>query len=331
MKRQIRAVILAAGKSKRMKSRLSKVLHKILGKEIINFQVDSMVDSGIAENDIIIVCGENLQAVQRVVNRDVRYCIQKEQLGTAHALLSAREYIKDFSGDLLVAVGDNPYITAKELKKLTAYHRQKKSTCTFISALFPHRPPPYGRIIRDSNGDVIDVVEEIDATLEQLKIREVNSSIYMFDNNIVYPLLDEIDNQNEKGEYYLTDIIKILKKHRQHIHAVTTDDHFVCIGINDRWELQQAQRRFNEENIQRLTREAGVTILQPETVTVEFDVEIGRDTVIYPSTYIAAGSRIGENCRIGPFAYLAGVEIKDGETVFFEKRVTSYEVKVNKY
>jgi bifunctional UDP-N-acetylglucosamine pyrophosphorylase/glucosamine-1-phosphate N-acetyltransferase len=322
MKRQIRAVILAAGKAKRMNSRCSKVLHKILGKEIINFLVDSLMESGIAENDIIIVCGQNLQAVQQAVKRDVRYCIQSEQLGTAHALLSAREYIKDFSGDFLVAVGDNPYITAKELKKLMAYHRHQKSTCTFISALFPHRPPPYGRIIRDSNGEVIDVVEEIDATLEQLKIREVNSSIYMFDNPTVYPLLYEIGNENEKGEYYLTDIVKILKKHHHHIHAVTADDYSVSIGINDRWELQQAQRRFNEESLQRLTLEAGVTILQPETVTVEFDVKIGRDTVIYPSTYIAAGSQIGENCRIGPFTYLAGVEIKDGETVSFEKRVT---------
>lgn len=312
---------MAAGKSKRMNSRHSKVLHKILGKEIINFLLDSLIDSGIAEDQIVIVCGDNLEQVQQAVKRDVRYCIQKVQRGTAHALLSAREHLNDFIGDLLVTVGDNPYITAKEFRKISAFHRQKKSKCTFISALFPHRPPPYGRIIRDSNGEVIDVVEEIDATLGQLKIREVNSSIYMFDNRAVYPLLYEIGNDNEKGEYYLTDIVKILRKHHHRIHAVTADDHFVSIGINNRWELQEAQKRFNDENLRRFALEKGVTIMQPDTVTIEFDVEIGPDTEIYPSTYIAAGTRIGEGCRIGPFTYLAGVEVKDGESVSFEKRV----------
>jgi bifunctional UDP-N-acetylglucosamine pyrophosphorylase / glucosamine-1-phosphate N-acetyltransferase len=320
MNKEIKAVVLAAGKSKRMKSGFTKVVHKILGKEIINYLLDSLVGVGVDESNIILVCGENLDEVKAVVTRDVQYAIQKEQLGTAHALLSAREYIQGFSGDLLVTVGDNPYITAEELNKLITRHRQSQSRCTFISAVFPFKPPPYGRVLRSETQEVTGVVEEIDATEEQLKIREVNSSIYLFDNDIVFPLLFKIDNNNSKGEYYLTDIIALLKERNHIIEAVKADDYFISIGINNRWELQEAQKKFNESHMKQLALDTGVTILQPGSVTIEYNVEIGEDTVIYPSTYIAAGTRIGRNCQIGPFVYLKGVEIKDNEIIRYEKR-----------
>jgi len=320
MEKKIKAVILAAGKSRRMKSGFTKVVHKILGKEIINFLLDSLADAGIDGSDIIIVCGENIDEIKAVVKRNVQYAIQREQMGTADALLSAKEYIKDFSGDLLVTVGDNPYITAEELKKLISRHRGAQSQCTFISAVFPFTPPPYGRVIRGEKGEVTGVVEEIDATPEQLKIREVNSSIYIFDNDVVFPLLFKIDSNNAKGEYYLTDIIQLLKERNHTIEAVQADDYFISIGINNRWELQQAQKKFNDARMKQLSIEKGITILQPETVTIEYNVEIGKDTVIYPSTYIASGTTIGCTCQIGPFVYLKGVEIKDNETVRYEKR-----------
>ena len=315
MKKQIKAVVLAAGKSKRMKSGYTKMVHKILGKEIINFLLDSLVECGIAETDITVVVGKNADELKKVVKRNVNYAVQKEQLGTADALLAAKEYIRDFTGDLLVTVGDNPYITALELKRLINRHRRIKSQCTFISAVFPFTPPPYGRIIHEKTGAVTGVVEEIDCTPEQLKIREVNSSIYMFDNRVVFPLLFKIDNKNEKGEYYLTDIITLLKDRNHKIDAVKTEDYFISIGINNRWELQEAQKRFNEDNLKQLALEKGVTILQPESVTIEYGVEIGQDTVIYPSVYIAAGTKIGTNCQIGPFVYLNGEKIKDNETI----------------
>ncbi|MDQ1351197.1 MAG: transferase protein [Acidobacteriota bacterium] len=321
MNRKIKAVVLAAGKSKRMKSTSSKVVHKILGKEIIHFLLDSLIESGIHETDIIIVAGQNLEELKKVVHRNVQYAVQEQQLGTADALLSAKEFIHDFDGDLLVTVGDNPYITAAELEKLITRHREINSQCTFISAVFPFTPPPYGRVIRDENNAVTDVVEELDASPEQLKIREVNSSIYMFDNKVVFPLLFKIDNNNRKGEYYLTDIIKLLKERDYTIDAVKADDYYISIGINNRWELQEAQERFNRARLEELALEKGVTILQPSTVTIEYDVEIGMDTVIYPSTYIASGTKIGANCRIGPFVYLNKVEIKDNEEICFEKSV----------
>ncbi len=285
--------------------------------------LDSLVESGLREQDIILVAGENIDELKKVVCRDVRYAIQKEQLGTADALLSAREYIHDFDGDVLVTAGDNPYITALELKKLIDRHNETKAQCTFMSAVFPSRPPAYGRILRDESGAVTGVVEEADATPEQIKIREVNASIYMFENPTVFPLLSKIDNNNEKGEYYLTDIIEILKNGNYKIEAAKTDDYFVSIGINNRWELQEAQKKFNENRLKQLAVNHGVTILQPETVTIEYDVQIGPDTTIYPSTYIASGTVIGSNCRIGPFVYLEKVEVEDGSEIRFEKRVGS--------
>ena len=302
MKNEIRtkAVVLAAGKSKRMKSKHTKIIHKILGKEIINFLLDSLVESGIHEEDIIVVCGDNIDQVRPAVKRNVQFAIQEQQLGT---------------------VGDNPYIIAGEIEKLMTYHRKNHSACTFISAIFPHTPPPYGRVIRDAGGRVVNVVEEIDATPSELEIREVNSSIYIFDNKKVFPLLYRIDNKNAKNEYYLTDIIKILQNMGEPIFATPADDYIISIGINNRWELQEAQTRFNEANLKRLSLEHGVTILQPDTVSVELDVQIGNDTVIYPSTYIAAGCDIGSDCKIGPFAYLSGVTVRDGETVAYEKRI----------
>jgi bifunctional UDP-N-acetylglucosamine pyrophosphorylase/glucosamine-1-phosphate N-acetyltransferase len=320
MEKELKAVILAAGKSTRMKSKFSKVIHKILGKEIINYLLDSLVDAGLKEGNIIIVYGENIDELQKVVRRDVKYAIQPQQLGTADALLSASEYINDFTGDLLVTVGDNPYINAKELKRLILHHQKIDSKCTFISAVFPSTPPPYGRILRDKENRVIGVKEEIEASPAELKIREVNSSIYIFDNKIVFPLLSQIDNNNEKGEFYLTDIIKILRAGNHKIDAVKTDDYFISIGINNRWELQEAHKKFNEKGLKHYSLERGVTILQPESVTIEHDVKIGKDTVIYPCTYLASGTKIGDNCHIGPFVYLKDVEVKDNEVIIYERR-----------
>lgn len=316
----MKAVILAAGMSKRMKSDYSKIVHSILGKEIINFLLDSLSEAGFNEQDIIIVCGKNKSEIQGVVKRQVQYAIQEQQLGTADALLSAKEHIKDFTGLLLVVVGDNPYITATEIKRLVALHQENSAVCTFISALFPSTPPPYGRIIRGPHNEVLGVMEEVDATPEQRAIREVNASIYLFNNDIVLPLLFKIDNNNAKKEYYLTDIIHLLKERNHRVEAMIASDYYISIGINNRWELAEAQEKFNAARLQNLALETGVTILQPSTVTIEYDVEIGKDTIIYPSTYIAAGTRIGAHCQIGPFTYLKGVTIPDHQTVRFEKR-----------
>jgi bifunctional UDP-N-acetylglucosamine pyrophosphorylase/glucosamine-1-phosphate N-acetyltransferase len=313
--KHIKAVILAAGQSKRMKSAKSKVLHKILGKEIINIVIEQVILSDIAPENIIVIVGNNNSDIKAKITHPVQFAIQSEQLGTAHALLSAENYFRDFSGHLLVIVGDNPYITAAEIKKLTDHHLTTQAACTLLSAVFPDTPPPYGRILRNQQQQMTGIVEQLDATSDQLQIREVNSSIYLFHNPITYPLLKQINNNNVKGEYYLTDIIQLLHQNNQLLEAVIADDYTISIGINNRWELQEAQQRFNQANIKKLSMEQGITFLQPETTTIEWDVRIGQDTIIYPCTYIGNGTRIGKNCQIGPFVHLKKAIIKDNEII----------------
>ncbi|MBN2345985.1 MAG: NTP transferase domain-containing protein [Candidatus Aminicenantes bacterium] len=320
MKGRIKAVVLAAGKSTRMKSERSKVLHPILGKEIIRYLLDALRECGIPEQDTIVVAGDNRAEIERAIGGGFRFACQPEALGTAHALRSASEWIAGFDGGLLVLVGDNPYVSASELRRLIDRHRRKRAHCTFISAVFPGDPPPYGRIVRDAWGGVQAIVEEKDATPEQRRIREVNASIYLFDNPAVFPLLSRIGNRNVKKEYYLTDIVAILNRENLVVETVQAEDCDIAIGINDRRDLQVAQRKLGLRLQQRLMLEAGVTILQPETVTIEHDVEIGRDSVIYPCTYLAAGTRIGRNCVIGPFVFLKNARVADDEVLNFAKR-----------
>jgi bifunctional UDP-N-acetylglucosamine pyrophosphorylase/glucosamine-1-phosphate N-acetyltransferase len=323
MNGSIKAVVLAAGKSQRMKSNRTKMVHKILGKEIINYLLDSLVQVGIEESDIIVVAGDNLAHLREVIDRKVHYAVQDKQLGTAHALLCAGKEIQNHPGDLLVTVGDNPYISAGELDQLIDTHRKNRSVCTFISAIFAAQPPPYGRVIRDEAGHILDVVEEIHATPEQLTIREVNSSIYIFSNPIVFPLLSKIDNKNIKHEYYLVDVIGMLKKARHAVYASIAADPDISIGINNQWELQQAQQKFNRERMKKISLEKGVTFMQPESTTVEWNVDIGRDSVVYPCTYLASGTTIGKNCQIGPYVFLKEVVVDDNEQIVNETRIGS--------
>lgn len=320
MTRELKAVVLAAGKSTRMKSEMSKVLHPILGREIICYLLDSLLGCGLEPEDIVVVVGDNQAEVDKVIGKRFLYARQQVQLGTAHALLSAAEHIAGHAGDLLVLVGDNPYITAAELRKLIAVHQRSSAACTLISAVFPGDIPPFGRVVRDGQGKVVRIVEEKDASPEERRIREVNASIYLFDNRLVFPLLGGIGNDNVKKEYYLTDIVALLRREKLDVLAVQADDCAVAIGINDRLDLQAAHDRFNRRIQQKLMLENGVTILQPETVTIEHDVVIGRDTVLYPCTVLAAGTRIGRNCTIGPFTYLKKVSVGDDEKVIAEKR-----------
>lgn len=312
MAEKIEAVVLAAGKSTRMRSDRSKVLHPILGREIIRYLLDSLAGCGLAPEDVVVVVGDNRDEVEKALGGRYRYARQEKPLGTAHALLSAVPLLAGYRGGLLVLVGDNPYITAGELRRLIDRHREGRAACTLISAVFAGEVPPFGRIVRGADGLVERIVEERDATPEERLIREVNASIYLLDAPTAFPLLERIGNNNAKREYYLTDIVALLRRQGGRVEALAAADPDVAIGINDRLDLQRAQAKFNQRRLRRLMLEDGVTVLQPETVTVEHDVEIGRDTVLYPCTYLAAGTRIGAGCAIGPFAYLRNVRVGDG-------------------
>lgn len=315
MEKSIQAVVLAAGRSTRMKSNRSKVLHEILGRTILEYLLATLADCGLKPDQIIVVVGENETEVRDKIKVPVKFARQEKQLGTADALLAATSYCRDFRGDLLVLVGDNPYLEAGELQRLIDHHRRSQAHCTMLSAVFPETPPPYGRVLRDERGRVLKVVEEIEASREELLIREVNSSVYVFDNETVFPLLPKIGNDNVKKEYYLTDVVGMLAATGKNVQALPAGHYRVAIGINNRWELQEAQAYFNRQNLRRLALEKGVTVLQPETVTVEHGAVVGPDTIIQPLTYIGAGTEIGAGCIIGPLAVLRGEQVPDGARV----------------
>jgi len=315
IKRNKKAVVLAAGRSKRMKSSLSKVVTPILGKPVLLHLLDALAGAGIGPEDVILVVSPDHEEVKRVVRRPVRYAVQDPPLGTAHALKSAIPFLAGFKGDLLVMVGDNPYIQSHDLLGLFAEHQEKPAACTLLSAVFPEVPPPYGRIIRSESGDVCKIVEELDASIEERAIFEVNASIYLFDFPALESRIDRIGNANKKGEFYLTDIVSILKEDSLRVRALPAQDCRVSIGINTKWELSEAIAYLNRVNMKRLAEEKGVLFLQPESTMVDMDVSIGSETIIYPCTILTEGVTIGERCHIGPFVLLRGGSVGDGEVV----------------
>ncbi len=316
MKNQNRkAVILAAGRSKRMKSSLSKVVTPILGKPVLLHLLDALAEAGIAAEDVILVVSPDHEEIRKVVRRPVRYAVQDPPLGTAHALKSAMPLLEGFAGDLLVTVGDNPYIQSHDFRMLFEAHQNSPAACTLLSAVFPSTPPPYGRLIRTGSGDVHRIVEELDASPHERAIAEVNASIYLFRYPMLEPRIGLIGNANKKGEYYLTDIIAIFNEDSLKIHAVPARDYRVSIGINTKWELADAIAYLNRANMKRLAEENGVLFLQPESTMVDMDVLIGADTIIHPCTVLTDGVKIGERCQIGPFVVLKGGAIEDGRIV----------------
>ncbi len=308
-----RAVILAAGKSKRMKSQVSKIMHDVLGKPIIRYVVEA-VQLPAVEEILVVVGPHNHQAVRQVLGDSVRYVIQEQQLGTAHALQVCEDALSDFHGQLLVLVGDAPFLTRQVMEQLVTYHRDHPEVAATLLTAIYETPPPYGRVVRDATGQVVRIVEDKDADEEIKKIKEVSTSHYAFDKDTVFPLLKEIRNDNAQGEYYLPDVIGLLIQRGHRVAALPVDDPFTTFGINTRRDLVTGIAEMRRRIVDRWL-DAGVTILDPQTTFIDSTVEIGADTIIYPFTHLEKGTRIGKGCRIGPFVYLSRAHVPDGEVV----------------
>ncbi len=308
-----RAVILAAGKSKRMKSQVSKIMHDVLGKPIIQYVVEA-VQIPAVEEILVVVGPHNHEAVREVLKDTVRYVVQKEQLGTGHALLVCEEALKHFHGQLLVLVGDAPFLTRHVMEQLITYHQSHPEVAATLLTAVYDTPPPYGRVVRNANGKVLRIVEDKDADAETKKIKEVSTSHYAFDKDTVFPLLKEIRNDNAQGEYYLPDVIGLLIQQGHAVAALPVDDPFTTFGINTRRDLVKGIAEMRRRIIDKWL-DAGVTILDPKTTFIDTTVEIGADTIIYPFTHLEKGTRIGSGCRIGPFVYLSQAHISDGEEI----------------
>ena len=307
------AVILAAGKGTRMKSKLPKVLHKVGGHPMLEHVMDAAEAAGCRDN--VVVIGHGAELVRELVGNRVRIALQAEQLGTGHAVLQAADTLKDFTGTVMILCGDTPLLEAGELRKFYAEHVKSAAAATVMSALMED-PFGYGRILRDENGDVAGIVEQKDATEAQKQIKEINTGNYCVEAPLLFEVLGTLGNNNAQGEYYLTDVLAKLRAMGKKVGGVITADSEMIMGVNSRRQLAEAEsvmrRRIAERHM-----DDGVTIMDPASTFIEKSVKIAPDTVLYPNTWLQGATVIGEDCEIGPNVRLENVKVADGCCVEF--------------
>ena len=305
----IYGIILGAGEGTRMKSCLPKVLHKVAGKELISHVMDCL-NSAVKMQKLVVVVGSGSDLViEHLKKYNADYAFQKERLGSAHALLQAKNKFKNLDGQLIVMCGDTPLVKSSTIKNLLKHHIKNKNNATVLSGMVQN-PFGYGRIVRNSNGAVTCIVEEKSATDEEKNIKEINSGIYCFDLKVLWKELNKVDNKNNKKEYYLTDVIEILNKDGYKTDAVALTTEEEILGVNDRKQLAVAETILRERKNNELMAN-GVTIVDPRTTYIDSDVVIGKDTIIKPNTFIEGKTKIGEKCIIGPDTTITGSVIKD--------------------
>jgi bifunctional UDP-N-acetylglucosamine pyrophosphorylase/glucosamine-1-phosphate N-acetyltransferase len=239
-KRKVRAVILAAGKGTRMKGDLPKLAIEIGGKPIIRRVVEACRIPEI--ETLYVIVGHGAAIIKKAAGAGCVFVFQQNPLGTAHALMQVRSTLRHYHGDLVVVVGDSPFLTRDLVRRLLRRHQRSKAAATFLTTKYPE-PPPYARVIRGGRGKVINLVEEDQCTSKQKRIREVSTSHYCFRSEVVIPLLQEISNDNPKHEYYLTDIIPILVRHGEKVQTLQVRNPRLVFGINDLHDLRWATRR----------------------------------------------------------------------------------------
>jgi bifunctional UDP-N-acetylglucosamine pyrophosphorylase / glucosamine-1-phosphate N-acetyltransferase len=290
------AVILAAGQGTRMKSKLYKVLHPVCGKPMVQHVVDQV--EKLQVDSIVTVIGHGSEKVKAQLGNSVNYVYQQEQLGTAHAVIQAKDILGDKEGVTLVICGDTPLITSETIEALFLQHEKIGAKATILTAK-ASKPDGYGRIVRNEMGVVEKIVEHKDATEAERTITEINTGTYLFDNALLFQALNNVSNENVQGEYYLPDVIEILKQQGEIVSAFQTSDFDETIGVNDRIALSEAEaimrKRINEQHMRN-----GVTIMDPLNTYIEADVMIKEDTVIYPGSMLKGATVIGSDCVIGP-------------------------------
>ncbi|MGX4601546.1 bifunctional UDP-N-acetylglucosamine diphosphorylase/glucosamine-1-phosphate N-acetyltransferase GlmU [Faecalimicrobium sp. JNUCC 81] len=301
-----KAIILAAGKGTRMKSKHPKVVHKVCGKEMVNHVIDVSKKSGV--EDVVVILGHGSETVKTQIPQDSMIAMQTEQLGTGHAVKMAKEYIND-NDTIVVLCGDTPLVKEETLKRLFDYHIENQYHATVLTTKVEN-PTGYGRIIRDENEDLLKIVEQKDANEEEKKAKEINSGIYCFDGKSLRQALDLLDNNNAQGEYYLTDTIKIMRDKGQKVGAYNGSTIEELMGVNSRVELSKAEeimrRRINESHMVN-----GVTIIDINSTYIESDVEIGNDTIVYPGSMLKGNTKIGSSCVIGMNSSITNSTIGD--------------------
>jgi bifunctional UDP-N-acetylglucosamine pyrophosphorylase/glucosamine-1-phosphate N-acetyltransferase len=305
------AVILAAGKGTRMKSKLYKVLHPVMERPMVQHVIDQV--KTVQLDKLVTIVGFGAEKVEELIGNDSEFVVQKEQLGTGHAVLQAEELLKDKEGTTIVVCGDTPLITSSTYQALFDHHEQTNAKATVLTAKAPD-PAGYGRVVRNKLNEVERIVEHKDASKEERSIDEINTGTYCFDNQALFHALQHVSNDNSQGEYYLPDVIEILRDQSEKVSAFLTQDFDETIGINNRSALAEAEkilkRRINENHMRN-----GVSIIDPDHTYIHPGVKIEQDVVIHPGSIIKGDSIIEANAEIGPHSEITNCYIGEETTV----------------
>jgi bifunctional UDP-N-acetylglucosamine pyrophosphorylase / glucosamine-1-phosphate N-acetyltransferase len=303
---RIRSVVLAAGQGTRMRSDQPKVLHPILGKPLVWFALETARQ--VSGDKPVVVIGHGADAVRAALGSDVEFVLQAQQLGTGHAVMQAAPLLRGKSDLVLVTYADMPLITSQTLQTLVQIHQTHAGPIT-MATLLAEDPRGFGRIVRGPEGQVAAIVEEAQATPQQLTIRELNPGVYCFSADWLWQALERIP-LSPKGEYYLTDLVGIAVSDGLWVQGVPVADPEEMIGINNRVHLAEAgiilRRRINQAWMLE-----GVSLVDPANTYIEPGVQIGRDTFIWPNTYLHGSTIVGMGCELGPNTIIRQSKIGD--------------------
>ncbi len=304
------AVVLAAGEGTRMKSNKLKVLHSAAGRPMIKWVLGALAEAGVDRT--AVVCGNGMQDLKKEIGEGVTFVEQAERLGTGHAVMQAAEFMRDFSGYVVIMPGDMPLYTAETIRNVYEKAAQGNYACVILTAVYDD-PYGYGRIIRDAAGNVLKIVEEPNTSEEEKKIKEANAFLYCVKAPLLLECLQKMQPTPPKNEYYLTDIVELLNAAGEKVGAYIAPDKEECLGVNDRAQLAQISKILHARIALRHML-GGVTILDPDATYIDPDTVIGRDTVIYPGV-ILQNCRIGENVTLYQGSRIVGSVIGEGTDV----------------
>lgn len=291
----VATIILAAGLGKRMRSKQAKVLHTLAGRPMLLYSVEAA--ERIPSKRIIVVVGHQAEQVKQALRkRPVEIVHQTRLLGTGHAVLQCRQALADYKGPVLILNADVPLVSVETIGSMIQAHRDQDSVVTVLTATLPD-PTGYGRVLRNSAGEITDIVEESDASPQQRSVREINTGFYIVDAHFLFEALKGLKNHNAQEEYYLPDIIKVAIQKGSKVADSEASDPEEVMGINSRLDLARMEKAVYRRMAERHMRD-GVTLLDPDSIRIDPGVTIGRDTVISPNVYLEGATQIGEDCRI---------------------------------
>jgi bifunctional UDP-N-acetylglucosamine pyrophosphorylase / glucosamine-1-phosphate N-acetyltransferase len=322
---ELAAVVMAGGLGTRMRSATPKHLHPLLGRRMVDWVVEAVRDAGV-ERIVVVASPESADSFE-----GIEVAVQHEPLGTGDAVRTAHDALAGLDGDVAVVNGDVPALTPDLVRALVETHRSERAAATVL-AFEPEDPRSYGRIVRDANGKLARIVEASDATPDELALREVNSGIYVFRAERLWPALDRLEPHNVQGELYVTDTLGLLVADGETVAVHTAPTAWEVEGINTRVELAfvagKLRDRINEAHML-----AGVTIVDPQSTWIEVGVEIEPDVTIQPQSVIRGPAAIASGVEIGPFAYVrpgttVGPDAKIGTFVEVKKSTVGARTKI---